>query len=330
MCFTIKKIGVKLNMKENISIIVPLYNKEKFIYNCLNSIMIQSYKFYEVLIIDDGSTDNSAQICKKICDENKKFKYYKKDNGGVSSARNLGIENAMYEYIVFIDADDYVEKDYLKSLIENKSDLVVEGFKKSENGNISEFHIFNEKCNKKKVLEYLMNKKVANIFSVPYLKLYKTSYIKKYNIRFNEKLSFGEDFDFVLQYLNTIDGQVNLIDECNYVNVIEKESLSRKDLPDVWEQLSLVYLTIKKIYCNDDTALNFYLIRFIKISLLNSYCRKFKNFRKIFKKIRKDDNFLKINLKKLNKISIDSIIYILIKMNFIHICYLIFYIKRVR
>ena len=131
-------------MNKNITIIIPLYNKEKYIYKCLNSILLQSYGFYEVLIIDDGSTDNSAKICEEFYSKDKRFKYFSKENGGVSSARNLGIEKAKYDYIVFVDADDYIEEDYLKSLIEYECDLVVEGFKKDEDGFFSEFHIFNE------------------------------------------------------------------------------------------------------------------------------------------------------------------------------------------
>ena len=191
-------------MNKNITIIIPLYNKEKYIYKCLNSILLQSYGFYEVLIIDDGSTDNSAKICEEFYSKDKRFKYFSKENGGVSSARNLGIEKAKYDYIVFVDADDYIEEDYLKSLTEYECDLVVEGFKKDENGFFSEFHIFNEECNKNQMLKYLMRKEIANIFSVPYLKLFKLEYIKNNNIRFNEKISFGEDFDFVLKYLRTM------------------------------------------------------------------------------------------------------------------------------
>ncbi len=314
-------------MNKNITIIIPLYNKEKYIYKCLNSILLQSYGFYEVLIIDDGSTDNSAKVCEEFCSKDKRFKYFSKENGGVSSARNLGIEKAKYDYIVFVDADDYIEEDYLKSLTEYECDLVVEGFKKDENGFFSEFHIFNEECNKNQMLKYLMRKEIANIFSVPYLKLFKLEYIKNNNIRFNEKISFGEDFDFVLKYLRTISGTVKLVDECHYINRIEQESLSRKDLPDIWNQLLIVYNTIKESY-DDEKSKSFYLIRFIKISLLNSYCKEFKNFKKIFYQIRNNEEFLKINFEDINKHSIDWIIYVFIRLNFRYISYLIFRLKR--
>ena len=314
-------------MNKNITIIIPLYNKEKYIYKCLNSILLQSYGFYEVLIIDDGSTDNSCKICEEFYSKYKRFKYFSKENGGVSSARNLGIEKAKYDYIVFIDADDYIEEDYLKSLTEYECDLVVEGFKKDENGFFSEFHIFNEECNKNQMLKYLMRKEIANIFSVPYLKLFKLEYIKNNNIRFNEKISFGEDFDFVLKYLRTISGTVKLVDECHYINRIEQESLSRKDLPDIWNQLLIVYNTIKESY-DDEKSKNFYLLIFIKISLLNSYCKELKNFKKIFYQIRNNEEFLKINFEDINKHSIDWIIYVFIRLNFRYISYLIFRLKR--
>lgn len=315
-------------MNEGISIIIPLYNKEKDIYKCLDSILLQSYIAFEVLIIDDGSFDNSAKICLDFCSRDDRFKYYKKINGGVSSARNYGLNKAKYEYIVFIDADDYVEKKYLESLINNKSDLVVEGFKTKENGIISEYHIFNNKYNKDEILKLLMQKEITNIFSVPYLKLYRMKYIKENNIKFNEKLNFGEDFDFVLKYLDVITGEITLVDKCYYINRIEDGSLSRKDVSNIWEQLITIYASIKKIYINNEDALSFYLIRFAKISLLNSYCIKFHNFKKIFNEIRNDNNFQRIDSKKLKHFSVDRLIHFLIKRKIILIGYLLFYFKR--
>ena len=165
-------------MNDGISIIIPLYNKEKFITQCLNSILKQTYKYFEAIIIDDGSIDRSKEICLDFCKKDKRFIYYRKDNGGVSSARNYGLNKAKYNYITFIDADDYVEKRYLETLIKNKNDLVVEGFKKKENETITEYHNLNNIYNKKETMDLLLKKEIANIFSVPYLKLYNKKYIK--------------------------------------------------------------------------------------------------------------------------------------------------------
>ena len=104
-----------------ISIIVTCYNLEKYISKCLKSIQDQTYTDYEVLIIDDGSVDNSAKVIKEKIKNDKRFIYYKKKNGGVSSARNFGLEKATGKYICFVDGDDHLEKNYLECLYQSVS-----------------------------------------------------------------------------------------------------------------------------------------------------------------------------------------------------------------
>lgn len=118
---------------ELISIIIPIYNVEKYLRQCLDSIMNQSYEQFECLLVNDGSPDNSADICREYVDKDSRFKYFEKENGGVSSARNLGIERSGGAYITFIDPDDWVESDYLevlyRALVDEKADLAVSTYK---------------------------------------------------------------------------------------------------------------------------------------------------------------------------------------------------------
>ncbi len=102
-----------------VSVIVPVYNVEKYIEKCLNSIINQTYKNIEVIIVNDGSEDSSIEICKKIQIEDKRIKILNQKNAGLSAARNTGIKNASGKYICFIDSDDYVHEDYIKLLLEN-------------------------------------------------------------------------------------------------------------------------------------------------------------------------------------------------------------------
>ena len=102
--------------QELISIIVPIFNTEKYLHQCLDSILSQSYGNFECLLINDGSTDASASICREYVAKDARFRYFEKENGGVSSARNLGIERSGGAYITFIDSDDWVEFDYLEVL----------------------------------------------------------------------------------------------------------------------------------------------------------------------------------------------------------------------
>lgn len=102
-----------------ISIIVPIYNTQDFLFECLESIKRQTYINFEVLLINDGSTDNSAEICKSFCSKDSRFKLYTKENGGLSSARNFGIEKSQGDYITFVDSDDLISPYFLEILYEN-------------------------------------------------------------------------------------------------------------------------------------------------------------------------------------------------------------------
>lgn len=100
-----------------VSIVVPIYNVEKYIEKCLNSLKNQTYKNIEIILVDDGSTDNSNLICDKFAKNDSRFKYYKKENGGLSDARNYGIKLCNGEFLTFVDSDDYVDFDYVEYLL---------------------------------------------------------------------------------------------------------------------------------------------------------------------------------------------------------------------
>lgn len=104
-------------MQLKISIIVPIYNSEQFLYRCLKSLQAQTYENLEILMIDDGSCDNSASICREFCNEDSRFNYYYQENSGVSTARNRGLDLAVGDYIGFCDSDDWVEADMFETLV---------------------------------------------------------------------------------------------------------------------------------------------------------------------------------------------------------------------
>ena len=112
-----------------ISIVVPIYNGKDYVHRCIDTIIAQTYKNIEVVIVNDGSTDDSGRICDEIAKKDKRIKVIHKKNGGLSTARNIGIENCSGKYIGFVDADDWIEKDmysYLYSLINNSNADVAE------------------------------------------------------------------------------------------------------------------------------------------------------------------------------------------------------------
>ena len=115
-----------------ISIIIPVYNAEKTLIKCLDSVQRQTFKDYEVILINDGSSDNSAEICQKYCARDERFKLVNQENGGPSKARNRGIDEAKSKYIMFVDSDDYIDQDMLDTLFvateASSADLTICGY----------------------------------------------------------------------------------------------------------------------------------------------------------------------------------------------------------
>ena len=190
---------------ELISIIVPIYNVENYLRQCLDSILNQTYQNFECLLINDGSPDNSADICREYAVKDSRFKYFEKGNGGVSSARNLGIEHSKGEYITFIDSDDWVDSDYLEvlytTLLEEGADIAVSTYKKFNiKDNCFYFHIFQRGYDKKTFTgqELIDNLQVLSSFDHSYSstwgKLVKS--VRVETIRFNEETTLGEDMEF--------------------------------------------------------------------------------------------------------------------------------------
>ena len=191
--------------QELISIIVPIFNTEKYLHQCLNSILSQSYENFECLLINDGSTDASASICREYVAKDARFRYFEKENGGVSSARNLGIERSEGAYVTFIDSDDWVEFDYLEvlysAIIQETADISVSTYRMYEmSTNEWHFHAFRRDYSKRVFSkEELINELVflnANEFSYGYVscKLVRKSILT--GIWFNESTHLGEDMEF--------------------------------------------------------------------------------------------------------------------------------------
>lgn len=148
-------------MDNLISIIVPIYNVEKYLEQCLESIYNQSYLNFEAILVDDGSCDSSASICQKYMAKDSRFKYYYKQNGGLSDARNYGVFHAKGQYITFLDSDDYIDKEYLtvlyNNLIKNDVDISVVNYRRIDDTGKIYKEIFNKKDRKISNYEALEN-----------------------------------------------------------------------------------------------------------------------------------------------------------------------------
>lgn len=235
-----------------VSIIIPVYNAEKCLRKCVDSVLAQSYGEFEVLLINDGSTDSSGIICDDYVSKHLKIKTFHKENGGVSTARNLGIDKAKGEFVLFIDSDDFVSEKFVQNIIEDyqDEDLIIAGFKKISHKKTEEkTTVFpNLKFSKVEREKYLEEFPVSDN-GYPFSKLYKRSLLTKHNIRFLPKIHMFEDVIFLFTYIKYCE-KMAFNSSCDYYYVIaEGDSLSTK--VNSFESEYLSFITFYKLISND-------------------------------------------------------------------------------
>lgn len=227
-------------MKPVFSIVIPIYNAEKYLFNTLDSVEKQTFQSFEVLLIDDGSTDGSANVCMKFVDKDDRFYLYQKSNGGVCSARNYGIEKAIGEYILFIDSDDIVElamlADCLKMIQESGADILLFGmqFDVEKQKKIVKTY---QKCFEPAVFDSRhLDKYYRKLYENNYVtsmcnRITRMSVIRENNIRFNEEITNYEDMVFSLATLRYAE-KIQSTDKCYYHYILHDElGMSRKYKP---------------------------------------------------------------------------------------------------
>lgn len=193
-----------------ISVIVPVYNADKHLHCCIDSILAQSFTDFELLLIDDGSKDSSGRICDEYATKDSRVRVFHKENGGVSSARNLALDKVQGEWIAFIDADDYVKKEYLIDLyndaVANNADFVIQDFEfVKENGTvIDRWYKSVEGVYLKEDIIRLVKEQSLETRGYSVSKLFASSIIRQHVIRYPLGVRFGEDSCFVFQYLTFV------------------------------------------------------------------------------------------------------------------------------
>lgn len=198
-----------------ISIIIPIYNAGKYLTQCLESIRTQTYKEFEVLLIDDGSTDNSAEICRQFTDSDNRFQYHYKENGGVSSARNLGLDKAKGEWIHFSDADDEHPQNALEifaNFFNDKSSDVIMGSYievKDNQNTFYEKNTFDLLLTPSESINILLETHKYHYQGYLWNKVFRANIIKKNNLLFNEKYHFNEDRLFCIEYMCAMSGNTH-------------------------------------------------------------------------------------------------------------------------
>lgn len=211
-----------------ISIIIPIYNAEKYLDECLSSVLQQTYKDFEVIMVDDGSKDGSASICQAFAMSDPRFVYIHKENGGVSSARNKGLDVARGEFISFVDSDDWISENYVETFLRygTEADITFFGLTAIKvDGSIREACPKDFKCSTRKEAERMMHELRAgglgNIFGWTCNKFFRSSIIASKEIRFDEQITFFEDELFTFDFCKHI----------NSLHVVNKQLYFYRMLP---------------------------------------------------------------------------------------------------
>ena len=255
--------------KTTISIIIPSYNAEKYIEQCIQSIEEQTYKDFEIIVVNDGSKDNTKAICENLQKKYKNIIIINQENSGVSASRNIGMINAKGDYIMFVDSDDFLEKNMLEIMLKNNQnfDLIITNYKKYyDENNIVDNTLIEEKgYNKKEFLESFWNLYNVNLINSPCFRLYKKDIIKQNSIKFNLNYELGEDLIFNLEYLNKCE-KIYITKECLYNYRYTIDSLTTK-------------------YRENYLEIQFELIEYIKKFLIENNMYDKKNKEELDKKI---------------------------------------------
>ena len=212
------------------SIIIPVFNMEKTLERCVDSVLKQSCKDWEIILVNDGSIDKSGVISKSFSENHENIHYYFQENKGVSSARNLGIEKSNAEWMIFLDADDYWDDNYLQKIFEctkSNCDIVITGITKIlENRN--KIKILSDKIGFFSIddllVDFMSVQLNSGIYGFVSNKIIKTSIVKKNQLKFNNRIKLCEDLDFFTRYFLNCNTVFITTESGNFYNYIDKKN----------------------------------------------------------------------------------------------------------
>lgn len=238
-----------------VSIIVPIYDADQTLHNCLNSIVQQTYRHLEIILIDDGSTDDSLHICQQFAKHDQRIKIITQQNGGPSSARNRGIDCATGTYIQFVDADDVLDYSMTEQLIrhnETIADLTICGYDVSGKKKYYEVipHISGI-FSLAQFAHHIGTLFVADLIQSPCNKLYKSAIIKQHKLTFPIDIHLGEDLSFNLDYLAEC-RTISLLKQSLYIYNEQDKSLSKQIDPAYFERQHILIEKVKQLLIKYD------------------------------------------------------------------------------
>lgn len=274
-----------------VSIIIPVYNVQTYLRKCLDSVINQTFKDIEIILVNDGSTDESLNICQEYSKNDNRIKVINKKNEGVSKSRNIGLIYSQGEYISFIDSDDWIELDMIEELYDsvasNNAEFCMCNYIKEDDkeSKYMDANIRLKELKDNKIKEHLLiplieredNEKehILASFRGPWGKLFKRDVIEKHNIKFKEDLIIGEDFIFNLEFLIHINKAV--INPGFYyhywTNINSATMRYKKDCWDLIYRNTILYLENflknNNLYLESENRVNKLIIKYFLMSIMN-------------------------------------------------------------
>lgn len=273
--------------EKKVSVVVPVYNVEKYLQRCLDSILNQTYPNIEIILVNDGSTDTCSAICGRFKKERPDIIYVEKENGGLVSAWMEGLKFVSGEYICFVDSDDFLASDYVYSLIdalEQDVDMVcMSCIRHFDNGVENYFHINSIPAGTYDVNDDLKSRIISDqgatfraIATCRWAKIIRTELVLKYSQYCSEQISYGEDQQLTIGIM-TACRKIKIIDEYKYFYQFNQNSIVNSYKKELWKKVLLLMETIRNIpnisdipefekqintqflmYCNDCLKNEFY------------------------------------------------------------------------
>lgn len=282
-----------------VSVIVPVYNCEEYIQECITSLINQTWKNIEIIVVDDGSKDKTKDLVKSICAIDSRVKLFSQNNSGPSIARNYGITKATGKYITFCDADDSLSEDYIKKLVElaitKDYDIVTCGYidtSKYGEVKLNDFYNGKDELDKNEFINCIFKGVGGTVWG----KLFKMEIINNNNIKFNPQIYMCEDMIFLLNYVMKCSRYGAIEDNLYKYNRLNECSISKNLNLNYYDNLILVIQEIEKILVNNKFDLEYIdailskrikdaitTLLIVQHSSINNYSRKEKidNIKKI-------------------------------------------------
>lgn len=253
-----KTICQKGKNNPTISVIVPVYNAEKYLHRCIDSILSQTFTDFELLLIDDGSKDSSGDICDEYAKKDTRVKVFHKGNGGVSSARNIGLANTNGEAICFADSDDFFFPDAFENYLKSDADLVLQGYVTTDvkDGRKITKVLGGRKCSTPETIHNALLDmfNYGMFFGILWNKMLRADIIHKHCLQFDENISWREDELFLLQYFSHIKS-VEIMETLAYNYTVNDNSLLHRD----WRPpQAMIYVTLKCIKVSSELTPDYY------------------------------------------------------------------------